>query len=147
MINKKAQVNGIAVDVRIADKIPPICCDPSQLQQVLLNLLNNAIDAIYSRHGIIGGHLQIEAGPAGDDAIGIKVVDNGSGIDLENQEKIFTPFFSTKPVGEGTGLGLSICFGIISSMGGALTFKSKPGNGSTFYVNLPKTNQKSCGEN
>ena len=145
MINKKAQVQGITIDVGIADNTPPVSCDPAQLQQVLLNLLNNAIDAIHSRHGLIGGHLQIETGLTEDGTIGIKVVDNGSGIEIKNQEKIFTPFFSTKPVGEGTGLGLSICFGIISSMGGTLKFKSKPGMGSTFYVNLPKFNQGASG--
>ena len=137
MVQKKAQVQGIIVEQHIAEDTPRVYGDPSQLQQVLLNLCNNAIDAIITRHGSAGGFLYVEAGPDADNMIRIKVADNGCGIDEENLQKVFSPFFTTKPVGEGTGLGLSICYGIIAGMGGKMEVSSKPGEGTIFYVRLP----------
>ncbi len=137
MIQKKAQVQGISVQQHIADHTPPIHGDQTQLQQVLLNLCNNSIDAIYARHGSAGGHLCVEAGPDQNNLIWIKVTDNGCGIDEKNLQKVFSPFFTTKPVGEGTGLGLSICYGIIAGMGGKMEVHSKLEEGTTFYIRLP----------
>ena len=111
--------------------------DPSQLQQVLLNLLNNAIDAITERHGCEGGELSIQAGPDTNGRVKISVRDNGAGISPENLKKIFSPFFTTKPPGKGTGLGLYVCYGIIEGMGGAMEVESQRGVGTTFVVSLP----------
>ena len=130
-------MQGIIVEQQITDPTPPVFGDPTQLQQVLLNLCNNAIDAIYARHGSAGGRLVVEAGPMGNRMVRIQVTDNGCGIEAENLQKIFSPFFTTKPVGQGTGLGLSICFGIITGMGGKMKVKSKSGEGTTFSVQLP----------
>ena len=140
MVLKKAQVQGIAIQQHIADHTPPVFGDPAQLQQVLLNLCNNAIDAIYARHGSAGGNLLVEVGQTEDNMVRIQVSDNGCGIEHENLQKIFGPFFTTKPVGRGTGLGLSICFGIVTGMGGKMEVNSKPGEGTTFSVQLPIAN-------
>lgn len=140
MVHKKAQVQGIVIDTRIDVGVAPIHGDPAQLQQVLLNLCNNAIDAIETRHGSTGGTLSVEARPSESDMVLVQVRDNGCGIDEENLQKIFRPFFTTKPVGKGTGLGLSICFGIIAGMGGKMEVSSKSGQGTTFELRLPIAN-------
>ena len=116
MIQQKASVHGISFDQRINPKSMIVRGDPAQLQQVLMNLLNNAIDAILSRHGVSGGDLSVKAMPTDNAFIEIQVTDNGCGISPANLEKVFAPFFTTKPVGEGTGLGLSVCYGIVESM-------------------------------
>ncbi|MEA3436443.1 MAG: ATP-binding protein [Thermodesulfobacteriota bacterium] len=137
MVAKKASVHGISIKQKVAENTAPIYGDTSQLQQVLLNLFNNAMDAIIDQHGTSGGELSIEAGPKGNGNVEIKVTDNGSGISPENLSKIFSPFFTTKPVGKGTGLGLSVCYGIIDKMGGTMKATSEKGAGTTFIINLP----------
>jgi two-component system NtrC family sensor kinase len=137
MVKKKASVHGLTIEKQIQDDMPSILGDPAQLQQVLLNLLNNAIDAVLERHGAAGGLLIIRARIAENGKVEIAVQDNGSGISPENQKKIFSPFFTTKPVGKGTGLGLSVCYGIIDSMGGAMTVSSEKNVGTTFTIRLP----------
>ena len=137
MVEKKSAVHGISLEEDIAEDTPLVHGDPTQLQQVLLNLFNNAIDAIVDRHGSQGGELIITAGPKEDGKVGITVKDNGSGISPENLPKIFSPFYTTKPVGKGTGLGLSVCYGIINSMGGVMEVDSEMGVGTTFLITLP----------
>jgi len=137
MISKKASVQGITVEHEIQSLTPSIHGDPAQLQQVLLNLFNNAIDAINHKHGSRGGELVVDVGPKDGDKVQISVSDNGCGIDPENLKKVFSPFFTTKPVGKGTGLGLSVCFGIIDSMGGDMNVNSEMGVGTTFKIVLP----------
>ncbi len=137
MVAKKASVHGISVKQNVAEDTPSVYGDTSQLQQVLLNLFNNAMDATIDQHGTSGGELSIEAGPKENGNVEIKVTDNGSGISPENLSKIFSPFFTTKPVGKGTGLGLSVCYGIIDKMGGTMTATSEKGVGTTFIINLP----------
>ena len=102
-----------------------------------MNLLNNAIDAVIVRHGSSGGAIRIESGSAGNRNVEIKIRDNGSGISSEKLKKIFTPFFTTKPVGKGTGLGLSVCHGIIDKMGGSMLVDSRENIGTTFTIRLP----------
>ena len=110
----------------------------SDLQQVIKNLLNNAIDAAIERHGASGGAIRIESAPSAENRhVEIKVCDNGSGISAENLQKIFTPFFTTKPVGKGTGLGLSVCYGIIQKMNGDMAVASQENVGTTFTIRLP----------
>ena len=137
MISKKASVSGITMKEEIAESTPIVHVDSSQLHQVLINLLNNAIDAIVEKHGSEGGELTVSAGPGGDGKAVISVKDNGSGISPEDLKKVFTPFFTTKPVGQGTGLGLSVCLGIIDSMGGTMEVSSEKGVGTTFTIQLP----------
>jgi two-component system NtrC family sensor kinase len=137
MVENKASVEGITVTQGISEDIPPIQGDPGQLQQVLINLFNNAIDAIVERHGSEGGELAVGADLKEDGKVKITVKDNGSGISPENLKKVFSPFFTTKPVGKGTGLGLSVCYGIIDSMGGVMEVSSQKGVGTMFTIDLP----------
>jgi two-component system NtrC family sensor kinase len=137
MIEKKASVQGIRLKQVISEKTPAVRGDPAQLQQVLVNLFNNAIDAIAERHGSQGGELAVEVGPGEDGKVKIEVNDNGIGISPENLKKVFTPFFTTKPVGKGTGMGLSVCYGIVDSMGGTMEVSSERGVGTTFTIRLP----------
>ncbi|MDB5047366.1 MAG: hypothetical protein JWO30_437 [Fibrobacteres bacterium] len=105
---------------------------PGQLQQVFLNLLMNAAQAIPKKGEVI---LRTREEPG---SVVLEIQDDGSGIAPENLAKIFTPFFTTKPVGKGTGLGLSISYGIIQAHGGTMNVKSQPGTGTTFVISLPK---------
>ena len=137
MVANKASVDGVEIRVNVSENTPPVHGDASQLQQVFLNLFNNALDAIRERHGVQGGELEVSAGPDGDGMVRVTVKDNGCGIGPENQKKIFSPFYTTKPVGKGTGLGLSVCYGIVNAMGGAMEVSSEKGIGTTFTVRLP----------
>jgi len=137
MVANKAGVHGIAIKQEISDQNSDVHGDLRHLQQVLVNLLNNAIDAVIARHGSSGGAIWIESNPAENGHVEIKIRDNGSGISSENLNKVFTPFFTTKPVGKGTGLGLPVCYGIIHKMGGGLTVDSRENVGSTFTIRLP----------
>jgi two-component system, NtrC family, sensor kinase len=142
MVSNKAGVNGVEVQLDISDKTPLIHGDAGQLQQVLINLFNNALDAINEKHGVQGGEMIITSGPDGENMVQISVKDNGAGISMEDQKKIFSPFYTTKPVGKGTGLGLSVCYGIIDAMGGSLEVASEKGIGSTFTIRLPASINK-----
>jgi two-component system NtrC family sensor kinase len=139
IIENKANVSGIQIIYDSCDDISTIKGTPGELQQVFLNLFNNAIDAIVTTHPDGGGRLHLIVENSGKH-VSIKVTDNGSGISEENIKKIFSPFFTTKPVGKGTGLGLSVCYGIIDSMGGKMTVESKIANGTTFTILLPAEN-------
>jgi two-component system NtrC family sensor kinase len=137
LVRRRAGVEGITMKEDISNTIPLVEGSASQIQQVLLNLFNNAFDAIVARHGPHGGELTISAQLADIGWIRISVTDNGVGVSPENREKIFTPFFTTKPMGKGTGLGLSVCYGIINQMGGRIQFASELGKGTTFTILLP----------
>ncbi len=126
-----ARLSNIDIIKHFQDNLPVIASDQSQLQQVFLNLINNAIDAIGSN-----GHIEVSTALV-DHHIETTIKDDGPGIPKEHQSRIFDPFFSTKPSGRGTGLGLSISYGIIEKMGGRISFRSEPGEGTTFMVQLP----------
>jgi signal transduction histidine kinase len=111
--------------------IPEIECMPSQLNQVFLNLLVNAAQAIPGQ-----GTITIRTGQDGDN-VWVEVQDTGAGIKPEHLGRIFDPFFTTKPVGQGTGLGLSLSYGIVQKHGGQITVTSEVGVGSVFRVTLP----------
>lgn len=138
MVTKRAAVNGITLNQKISETSLPVFADPGQLQQVLLNLINNAMDAALEKHEGRGGLVEIRAGEQDAGMIEVSVHDNGMGIREENKKRVFTPFFTTKPVGKGTGLGLSVCYGIIESMGGTMNFSSGAGEGSIFNIVLPR---------
>ena len=112
--------------------LPQVWASSTELQQVLLNLLNNSVDAMDSS----GGRIQITT-ELRDQNIVIQIADNGIGIAQANLSRIFDPFYTTKPVGKGTGLGLSICYGIIKKMGGNIDVQSVKGEGTTFSIHLP----------
>ena len=137
MVEKKAHVEGIDIRQTISPDTPLFKGDASQFQQVILNLVNNAMDAIGERHGTSGGILSITAGVADQGSAEIKISDNGMGISQDNIGKIFSPFFTTKPVGKGTGLGLSVCYGIIKNFGGTMAVESEKDQGTTFIITLP----------
>ena len=117
---------------RVYGNLPRINCYAGQLNQVWMNLLVNAAQAI----GENTGEVSIETSSR-EDTVAVSVSDTGSGIAPEHVNRIFDPFFTTKPVGEGTGLGLSISHGIITRHGGTLTVESAVGQGTTFNVVLP----------
>jgi two-component system, NtrC family, sensor kinase len=112
--------------------LPLVLCFAGQLNQVWMNLLMNAAQAI----GCGPGEVHIETGVQ-DEMVFVRISDTGSGIEPEDMGKLFDPFFTTKPVGVGTGLGLSISYGIITSHGGAISVESTPGNGTTFTTLIP----------
>ena len=141
LLERKAEVEGIAIRQEVAEGLPDVLADPGQLEQVMINLLNNAIDAIVSQHGAMGGEIVIGARAGDSGPVEISVRDNGTGISPENMQKIMTPFFTTKPVGKGTGLGLSICYGIIAKMGGQMEISSQVGLGTTFFISLPRVQE------
>ncbi len=143
LVAKKAAVHGIAFEQNIPEELAPVSADAAQLQQVLMNLFNNAMDAILERHGASGGRLVVSAAALADDRVKVSVMDNGTGISPENQEKIFAPFFTTKPVGKGTGLGLSVCYGIVQQMGGSMSFTSRLGQGTAIHIDLPAKKEPS----
>ncbi len=119
-------------------ELPPILCFPMQLQQVFMNLLMNAYQAIEERAARDGapGEIRLRSELA-DGGVRIAVSDNGIGMTPETQRRIFDPFFTTKEVGAGTGLGLSTSYQIVRRHGGKLTFQSQRGSGTTFHVWLP----------
>ena len=128
----KPALRKVDVDQRL-DEIPSITCSPSQVNQVLLNLVSNAAQAIDKPRGLITLTTRRE----GADFIAIEVTDNGKGIAPEAMPRIFDPFYTTKEVGKGTGLGLTIAYKIVTQHGGRIDVRSEVGVGSTFTVVLP----------
>jgi two-component system NtrC family sensor kinase len=104
----------------------------TEIQQVLLNIINNALDAMEKKGGKIDITSRLDA-----DNIVVDIADNGPGIPQANLGRIFDPFFTTKPVGKGTGLGLSICYGIVNKWGGTLDVQSVIDVGTQFRIRIP----------
>lgn len=123
---------GIEVVRKQADALPPVECAPAQINQVLLNLLGNAAQAIEHERGRI-----VVATRAIDRRVAVVVEDNGKGIEAAHLPRIFEPFFTTKPVGQGTGMGLAISHQIVEQHGGVIRASSRPGVGTRFLVVLP----------
>jgi two-component system NtrC family sensor kinase len=137
-LDQEALYRGIHVDLDLGDSLPIIESDRGQLQQIFLNLVNNAIDAIGK-----DGKVIIKTRQRDQSSLQIDVMDNGKGISQDIISHIFEPFFTTKDSGEkkGTGLGLFITYGIIKKLGGHISVRSTVGVGTTFTVILPiKTN-------
>jgi len=127
----KHLLKSVSVDKQFGD-IPTIICSPSQINQVFLNLVTNAAQAMEDRQGTLT--LVTRNDNAG---VAVEIADNGKGIAPEVLPKIFDPFFSTKEIGKGTGLGLSISYKIVEQHGGRITVESQPGIGTKFTVWLP----------
>jgi two-component system, NtrC family, sensor kinase len=111
--------------------LPLVSCYPAKINQVVMNLLSNAVDASEE-----GGQITVRSAPT-ENGVSLSVSDNGRGIDPAIRERIFDPFFTTKPPGKGTGLGLSISYGIVKEHGGTIEVESSPGKGAQFTVRLP----------
>ncbi|MEL6936564.1 MAG: ATP-binding protein, partial [Cyanobacteria bacterium J06607_17] len=135
--------------VKTYDELPQVECYAGQLNQVFMNLLSNAVDALEERDQQRSwqemeqepSRIQIQTqllGKLPHPAVAIAITDNGPGISQQAMEHLFNPFFTTKPVGKGTGLGLSISYQIITEThGGTITHSSEPGQGTTFIITLP----------
>lgn len=131
LLNNYARINNIQIQAELSENLPVIASDQSQLQQVFLNLISNAIDAIGS-----DGIVEIKSSRL-DSNIMVRISDNGPGISAEMKRKIFDPFYTTKEAGKGTGLGLWVSYNIIQKMDGVIEIESKPGQGTTFEVCIP----------
>jgi two-component system NtrC family sensor kinase len=129
--SRELELSDISLDRELDPHLPDIMVDRDQIRQVLINLLNNACDAIEGP-----GRISIKSGRR-NGSIELTITDTGHGMDVEQIDKIFDPFYTSKAVGEGTGLGLSVSLGIIESMGGTIGVQSLPGAGSAFTISLP----------
>ena len=132
LVDQKTRYANVQIETHLDSELPLVLASSTELQQVLLNLLNNSVDAM----GSSGGRIQITT-ELREQNIVIQIADNGIGIAKANLSRIFDPFYTTKPVGKGTGLGLSICYGIIKKMGGNIEVQSVKGEGTTFSIHLP----------
>jgi two-component system NtrC family sensor kinase len=129
------KVENITVEFQRDPNLPLTLADPTQMQQVILNLVVNAEQAIQQGRG--QGRIRVRTLRRSPQRLALEVTDDGPGVPSEIAGRIFDPFFTTKPVGMGTGLGLSIVYGIVQEHGGEISFESQPGRGATFLVELP----------
>ena len=147
----------VALDIQVESDVPVVLADATQIEQLVINLATNAMQAMAGRPGRVEIRLatvMVDTALANTQpsllayfrvhpgrAVRITVIDNGPGMDATTLERIFEPFFTTKPVDEGTGLGLSVVHGIVQAHEGAITVESQPGKGATFTLYLPATNE------
>jgi two-component system NtrC family sensor kinase len=131
IVRVDAKKHQVALELQLSP-LPPVACYPAKINQVVMNLVTNAIDACAESDGKV-----IVRTARNDGEIRIEVADNGSGIPPDVKARIFDPFFTTKPIGKGTGLGLSISYGIVQDHGGRIEVDSEMGKGTTFKVTLP----------
>ena len=131
ILENYARINNIDIQIDLAEDLPIIAGDQAQLQQVILNLMTNAIDAI-EKNGLI----QIKSRSTGS-LIHVGIKDDGPGLAEDKMKKIFDPFYTTKESGKGTGLGLWVSYSIIEKMGGTINVSSEAGRGATFTVEIP----------
>jgi two-component system NtrC family sensor kinase len=129
---KETEYRNISVHVDVPEDIPEIETDRGKLQQILVNLVNNAFQAMDN-----GCHLDINASNQIPEEVTISISDNGCGMPEENLAKVFQPFFTTKKEGKGTGLGLTITYGLVKKLRGTISVKSKKQEGTTFILSLP----------
>jgi two-component system NtrC family sensor kinase len=132
ILRARARVEGVELATDLAP-LPVVLASITHLQQVFVNLVNNAVDAVA---GKTDGRVEIRS-RLSDGRVRVEVADNGAGIPEDHMSSIFLPFFTTKPVGQGTGLGLAICHGLVRDLGGQIEVSSTVGVGSTFTVLLP----------
>jgi two-component system, NtrC family, sensor kinase len=131
-VEHEAGYTNVSIVRKYAEDLPPTMTDGPQLQQVFLNLLNNAIDAVGQ-----DGKIEIRTATAGPDSIILEFADSGPGIKPENLKQIFDPFFTTKEPGKGTGLGLYISYDIVQKLGGTIKVENRKGGGAVFTIVLP----------
>lgn len=126
------RMSNIRVHLELSPDLPATAADPHQLQQVFLNLVNNAVDAILENSN--DGDLWVRTEAKGD-RLFVEFTDNGPGV--KDASRVFDPFYTTKPVGKGTGLGLSICYGIVTEHGGTIRVRNVEPHGASFVIELP----------
>jgi len=139
--HKEAEYRNIKVHVNVAEDVPEIETDRGKLQQILVNLVNNAFQAVDT-----GCILEINATIASPEKVSIAISDNGCGMPEENLPQIFEPFFTTKDGDKGTGLGLAITYGLVKRLHGDIEVQSKENVGTTFTITLPTRIQEVMGE-
>jgi two-component system, NtrC family, sensor kinase len=132
LVGHQMKLKQVAFSLQLDPNLPQIRADDGQLRQALIALMMNALDATSP-----GGHVDVQTRRDGAAAVVLTVADDGVGIPAENLDKIFSPFFTTKPMGEGTGLGLAICHGIVASHGGEIRVDSEVGKGTRLSLVLP----------
>jgi signal transduction histidine kinase len=132
LVGHQMRLKQIELRRRLDPTLPRIQADDGQLRQALIALLMNALDATST-----GGSVEVITAPSPSGRVTLTVADDGAGIAREHLDKIFSPFFTTKPVGQGTGLGLAICHGIVTSHGGEITVESELGRGTRVSLVLP----------
>ncbi len=150
ILRHRAEMSNITIITDYASDIPPIPCDFSRIQQALINILWNALDAM-PQGGVLTVSTNYDAQPqckfqckSGKNMVQVTISDTGVGIPKENLERIFEPFFSTKKEKTGVGLGLSVAYGIVSKHNGQILVQSEPGNGSCFQIQLPTNICTTC---
>jgi PAS domain S-box-containing protein len=126
------RMSNIRVHLELNPDLPATSADPHQLQQVFLNMVNNAVDAILENAA--DGDLWVRSGVSGS-SVFVEFTDSGPGV--QDPSRVFDPFYTTKPVGKGTGLGLSICYGIVTEHGGTVLVRNVPPHGASFRIELP----------
>ena len=131
LMHRHARVRNVEIRANIEANLPRVMVDPVELEQILVNLINNALDAMPDG-GVITVKSSLKEGK-----VAIEVADNGVGIEQDTLERVFEPFFTTKPPGKGTGLGLSVCYGIVRSWGGTIEAQSVPGQGTIITISVP----------
>jgi C4-dicarboxylate-specific signal transduction histidine kinase len=140
LLGQQLKVHGIEVITDLDANLPPVLADENRIEQVLINLVNNARDSIEARRDLVfvasPDVLSVKSYVEGDRVV-VSVSDNGTGIPPIIQERIFEPFFTTKDVGKGTGLGLSISYGIMRDYNGTIDFETAEGVGTTFKLSFP----------
>jgi two-component system NtrC family sensor kinase len=134
LVENQALFHDITIIKNCAPDIPPVIIDPSQIQQVFMNMIINAAESMNGNGGSL--KLTTRLNPA-TNGIEASFADSGHGISEQNLERVFDPFFTTKEVGHGTGLGLAISYGIVKRHGGTISVESEQGRGTTFTVHLP----------
>ena len=147
LLGAQLRLHGVRVDVDVPDDLPPGRGAATRIEQVVLNLVVNARDALYERAARADAadaaagwapRLSVRARPGNDGSfLSVVVADNGDGVPVEVESRIFDPFFTTKPVGQGTGLGLSIALSIVKEHGGRVELVNAPGQGASFALTLP----------
>lgn len=131
LLHHQAEILGVTLETRVPDGLPKVECDAAQVQQLLLALAMNALEATPP-----DGRVTIAVRPEAD-AVALVVADTGSGIPREHQDRIYEPFFTTKEAGKGVGLGLAVVYGIVNRHHGTIALDSEPGRGTTFTIRLP----------
>jgi two-component system NtrC family sensor kinase len=136
LVRRQIEKRGIRLELRLGE-LPPVSAAAVEIEQVFMNLLLNARDAIEARDREGDSGEIVITTSVTDGAVSVEVRDNGVGMDAETRARILEPFFTTKPIGEGTGLGLSVSFGILQSHGAELAVQSEPGEGTAVTVRFP----------
>ena len=136
IVSNEFRLNRISLEKRLSDSLPSVLIDVNQMEQVFINFFMNALEAIQGQ-----GQVSVRSFQDKDNqGVVVEIEDSGMGIPQEHLERIFEPFFSTKP--KGTGLGLAVNFGIIQKHGGAIKVSSQPGRGTTIMIRLPSEQAK-----